>query len=106
MLSSSLQPRPLSEAALHQAVKRALDKGFVRESMHSCADRAYRNISDDDVRYGLERKDWVLVKAPDFDEAHNNWEYLIKTVDVEGDVLHLKIVVYPAENRIWIVTKY
>jgi hypothetical protein len=106
MLSFNPKSKPLSEAGLRQVVRRALEKGFIRESMHSCVDRAYRSISDDDVRFGLERRGWKLAKPPNFDEEHRNPEYLIKTVDIEGDELHLKIAVYPAENRIWIITKY
>jgi hypothetical protein len=67
-------------------VAKIVEKGFIRESWHSETERAYRNISDEDVLFGLERKDWTLKKA-DFDDKHNSYEYLIRTVDVEGDGL-------------------
>jgi hypothetical protein len=107
-LSIDKRPQPLSEQALRAAVKRATDKGFIREAFHSEVERADRNISDEDIRYGLERKDWTLAKKPDWDDCpkHKNWEYLIKTVDVDQEILHLKIAIYPAENRIKVITKY
>jgi hypothetical protein len=108
MLSSSLKTKPLSDAALRQAVNRVLNKGFIREAFHSEVERADRNISDDDIRYGLERKDWTLAKEPNWDDnpKHHNWEYLIRTVDVDQMELHLKLAIYPGENRIRIITKY
>lgn len=98
-------PKPLSENGLRQIVAKIVERGFIRESWHSETERAERNISDEDVLFGLERKDWTLEKT-DFDDKHNNQEYLIKTVDVEGVELHLKIVVYPEENRLLVITKY
>ncbi len=72
ILSSPLQKKPLSEAGLRQAVTKALDKGFIREAWHSEVERADRNISDDDIRFGLERKSWTLERAPDYDEDHGS----------------------------------
>jgi hypothetical protein len=106
MLSPAPPTKPLSEVGLRQAVNRILDRGFIREGFHSEEERADRNISDDDIRYGLERKDWVLEKPPDWDGKHKNFEYLIRTVDVDQCELHLKIVIYPSENRLKIITKY
>jgi hypothetical protein len=107
-LSSSKRPNPLSESALRQAINKVLDRGFIREAFHSEVERAERNISEDDIRYGLERKDWTLAKPPNWDDSpkHKTWEYLIKTVDVDQEELHLKIAVYPNENRLKVITKY
>jgi hypothetical protein len=106
MLSSTGPGKPLTEAGLRQLITKALDKGFISESPHSSEDRAYRNISDDDMRYGLERGDWTIEKPPNYDQGHHSWEYLIRTVDIEGDELHLKVAAYPADNRIAVITKY
>jgi hypothetical protein len=104
--SPNLSRKPLSEVGLRQAIDRIVEKGFIREATHSEIARADRNISDEDIRFGLERKEWSLAKPPDFDDKHKNYEYLIKTADIEGEELHLKIVVYPDENRLKIITKY
>jgi len=48
MLSS--KKKPLSPAGLRLLLEKALDKGWVRELPHSDVDRAYRNISDDDIQ--------------------------------------------------------
>ena len=106
MLSSSQPPKPLSENALRQLVKKALDKGWVRESFHSETERAYRNISYDDVLFGLESSGWTLATAPDFDAQHKNWEYLIRTTDVDGDELHLKIAPNTLGGTVKVLTKY
>jgi hypothetical protein len=56
--------------------------------------------------HGLERKDWVLEGHPNYDAEHRKWEYLIRTVDTEGQELHLKIAATPADKRIEIITRW
>jgi hypothetical protein len=51
----------------------------------------------------LERTDWVIVSPPDYDQEHNSWEYLIRTCDLDGVELHLKIVPGPEFER-WITS--
>src|SRR5690242_5052740 len=106
MLSYRQGSRPLSEAGLRQLIDKALDKEWVREAFHSETERAYRGISDEDVLYGLERSDWVLAAEPDYDPDHKNWEYLIRTHDLEGDELHLKVVPNPSEGTVRVITKF
>jgi hypothetical protein len=108
MLSSIRQSKPssISEAALKHLIEKALDKGWIREAFHSEHERAYRNISEQDVLYGLERKDWVLAAPPDYDNDHKNWEYLIKTVNIEGEELHLKIAPNVADGTVRVITKF
>lgn len=97
---------PLTETALRVLIQTATAKGYVRETPHAENDHPERNLSIDDVLYGLERKDWVLAKPPDYDAEHENCEYLIKTVDVEGNELHIKLAAYPADKRIEIITRW
>jgi hypothetical protein len=92
--------------ALRQVIAKAVEKGWVREMFHAEHDRAYRNISMEDVLYGLERPDWTLAAPPDYDEHHRNWEYKIKTIDVEGDELGLKIAPNPADGTVVVITKF
>ena len=106
MSTSGQQTKPLTAAGLRQFIARAVERNFVREAFHSECERASRNISDEDVLYGLERGDWVLAKSPDYDFRHKNWEYLIKTHDIEGDELHLKIAVFQSDGRLIVITKY
>jgi hypothetical protein len=77
MLSSGKQ-KPMSVAGLRQFIARALDKGFLRESFHSEVERAYRNISHEDIRYGLSRKDWTLAEQPEPSKT-GGFKYLIRT---------------------------
>jgi hypothetical protein len=102
------QPPPpsLNLNNLRHLVAKAVEKGWVREVWHSERERAYRNISMEDVLYGLERPDWTLAAPPDYDARHKNWEYLIKTVDIEGVELDLKIAPNPADGTIIVITKF
>jgi hypothetical protein len=97
---------PLSEGGLRSLVQLALERGYYRETCHAEHDHPERNISADDVIHGLERRDWKLAEAPDYDEEFESWEYLVQTVDIEGDELHLKIAAYPDERRIAIISRW
>lgn len=81
-------------------------RGYYRESFHAENDHPERGLSTDDVVHGLECKDWTLAREPNYDEIHGNWEYLIRTVDIEGDDLHIKIAVVPETKRIEIITRW
>jgi hypothetical protein len=97
---------PLTETALRNLIQTATAKGYVRETIHAEDHHPERNLSIDDVLHGLERKDWVLAGPPNYDAEHESWEYLIRTVDVEGDELHIKLAAYPADKRIEIITRW
>ena len=60
----------------------------------------------EDLLYGLERSGWTLAAPPDYDAEHKNWEYKIKTVDIEGDELCLKIAPNPSDGTVIVVTKF
>ena len=110
MLSlNKTQPPPppsLNLNALRHLVAKAVEKGWVREVFHAEHERAYRNISMEDVLYGLERSNWTLAAPPDYDATHKNWEYQIKTVDIEGVELGLKIAPNPADGTVIVITKF
>jgi hypothetical protein len=90
---------------LRVEVRRIVMYGTIWETKHSAVDRGYRNISQDDILAVLDG-DWTLAAAPDWDEAHRNWEYKVAGQDVEGDELVLKIAVNSEMQRIDIITKY
>lgn len=102
MLSSI---RPLSEAGLRQFIAKALDKGWVREGFHSEVERADRNISDEDISYGLGRKDWTLEGEPKRSRT-GGFKYLIRTVDVDQVELHLLVKPDTETGNLKILTKY
>ena len=56
--------------------------------------------------YGLERPDWCFDAPPDYDSKHRNWEYLIKTCDLEGVELHLKVAPNVVDGTIKVITKF
>jgi hypothetical protein len=90
---------------LRLQVERIVMYGTIRETSHSAIDRAYRNVSQDDILAMLEGN-WVLKGAPDWDTEHRNWEYKLEGLDIEGDPLVLKIAVNVEMQRIDIITKY
>jgi hypothetical protein len=104
--SQDKRPAPLSEHALRILIRVALERGYYREVVHAEDHHPERNISADDVIYGLEREDWTLAKAPNYDTSHQSWEYLINTVDIEGDELNLKIAAFPNEKRFEVITRW
>jgi hypothetical protein len=108
MLSFPAKPDRLSDAALRQFVSRALEKGWVRQGFHSEVERADRNISDEDIVFGLEQKDWKVTNAeycPNFKDS-SPYKYKILTKDIEGEVLELVIAPNVKTNTLKIVTKY
>jgi hypothetical protein len=107
-MSSPGVPRPpsMGERQLRDFIRFARKRGYYGETFHSEVERAHRNISPDDIAHGLDRDDWLLCREPNFDQEHNTWEYLIRTVDIEGDELHLKITVDEKSKRFEVITKW
>ena len=71
-------------------------KGFVREGFHSEVERADRNISDEDIHYGLSRKDRVQTQPPERSRT-GGFKYLIQTVDGRAS-WHFTLLVKPDEK--------
>jgi hypothetical protein len=97
---------PLTGNALRELIRVALEKGYYTESLHSANDHPERNISPDDIIHGLEWSDWELVKDPNWDDEHESYEYLIRTVDIEGEELTIKFAIYPEEKRVKVITAW
>ena len=95
----------LSLEDLRQQIDRIVMYGKIRETKHSAQDRAYRDVSQDDIVAMLEGE-WVLSADPDWDAEHRNWEYKLSGTDIEGDPLTLKVDVNVEMQRITIITKY
>jgi hypothetical protein len=103
--SSSPGSAALDEEKLRLVVERIVYYGEIKESFHSASERAERGVSQDDIVAMLEGN-WTFSAAPDWDQAHKNWEYKLAGVDLEGDELVLKITVNEEMQRITIITKY
>jgi hypothetical protein len=97
---------PLTERALRDLIRVTLEKGYYTESLHRANDHPERNISLDDIIHGLERDGWKFRKTPDWDDEHASYEYLIRTVDIEGEELTIKLAAYPREKRIKVITAW
>jgi hypothetical protein len=95
----------MSEVGLREFINRALDRGFVREGFHSEVERADRNISDEDIRYGLCLKGWILEGLPEPSKT-GGFKYLIKTVDIDNVELHLLVKPEIGTSSLKILTKY
>lgn len=97
--------RPLSESELRAFIKRALRSGYYWESFHARHGHPERGITADDLIHGL-RAEWTFAAPPEFSEEFREWKYAIKTVDVEGDELHVVIAVSLANQRFTVVSKW
>jgi hypothetical protein len=100
-------PKPLSEVALKQFVKKAVAKDWVKEGWHSEVERANRNVSHDDILCGLGRPDWTLTntrECPKYNDSPHTYEILTK----DADEVELELVVAPnlKTGTIKVVTKY
>ena len=100
--SRGKRPSPLSENALRQHIRVALERGYYTESLH----HPERNISVEDVIHGIERSDWTLVGNPEWWEQNQTFKYRICTVDIDGDELTVILAAYPNEKRIEIITAW
>src|ERR1700722_8256137 len=102
MLSGSHKRlQALTEDALRQLIRVALDKGYYTEYLH----HPERNISVDDVIHGLERNDWTLARI-EWNEAHQRYSYRVSTVDIEGDGLIVLVAAHPQQKRIEILSAW
>lgn len=104
---SLIQPKPMSEAALRQFIKKALAKDWIKEGWHSEVERAERNVSHDDILCGLGRSDWKLTgtrPCPKHKDSPHTYEILTKDADEQ----ELELVVAPnlKTGTVKVVTKY
>ena len=96
----------LSETAIRELVRYAIEKSYYKESFHAEYEHSERNLSIEDVIYGLERGDWTFDRPPEFDEDHKNWKYFIKTVDIESEPLVILIKAIPEYKRFEVITRW
>jgi hypothetical protein len=106
MLSSrgSKKPKPLSVEALRRFILKALDRGWMQESFHSEVERADRNISDDDLRFGLEAA-WTLQEVR-YSEVHSTYSYTLATVDIDDEELHIVVSPLTEKRILKVITKW
>lgn len=105
MLSHKKKAKPLSAIALRQFLRKALDRGWYRERFHPKVERAFRNISDEDLVHGLELNTWIIEKTEPAKEE-GLFRYTIRTADIEGVELHIVVLPFPGTQRFDIITKY
>ena len=55
--------------------------------------------------YGLSLS-FTLAENPNWDADHKSWEYLIRTIDLDGSELRMKIAVDVEFGRIRVITKF
>lgn len=101
-------PRPPcpSEQAIRECITYALEKGYYRESDHATDDHPERNISTDDVIYGLECTDWTFDRPSEFDEDRGEWKHYVSTVDIEGDALLIILKIIPEYKRFKVISRW
>ena len=105
--SSGPSESKMDEAELQVAVARIIVHGTYEERRHSSQDRAYRNISDEDIQVCLNGP-FRLVSAEPGEDARGRklWKYEIRGCDLEGDELSLILNVSKEFQKIIVVTKF
>lgn len=105
-INASLAPAEpaMDEDDLRTAVQRIVVYGTYVECTHSSRDRAYRNISDDDIQACLTGP-WKLAGFEP-SKIKRGWKYTVTGCDIEGDELSLVIDVNKELQRIEIITKF
>ncbi len=101
-------PPYLSEGELKALVLEALANapGPERlETYHARFDHLERELSIDDVIYGLERA-WTYERPPEFNQAEWQWKYRIATETIDGDPLIIVIAVDTANRSFEVVTRW
>lgn len=106
--ASSVPSEPkMDEAELQVAVARIVVHGTYAERKHSYQDRAYRNVSDDDIQSCLTGPyRLVSVDLGTDRRGRKFWKYEIMGRDLEGEELSLVLNVSKELQKIAIVTKY
>lgn len=98
--------KPLGEKALRSFIRKVFLSGDCREDFHAEHGHPERGIFANDVVHGLKRKGWSFAEPPNYDHEHRSWEYLIRTEDVEGNELHIKVAAFPRRNRLVVITRW
>jgi hypothetical protein len=100
-------PPCLSEAELRSLVLDALENGpeSSNETFHARFGHLDRNLSQDDVIYGLERP-WSFEKPPVFSKNEWQWKYRIATESIDGDDLVIIIAVDTSNCSFEVVTRW
>jgi hypothetical protein len=102
------KPKALNEKGVRKVLDAALsDKGYYIESFsfHARFDHPERRISIDDVLFGL-RNPWRGCKVDEFNDDEWQWQYLIKTHDVDGNEIVVSIGLDPKNAKFTIVTAF
>ena len=100
-------PSCLSEGELRSLVADALENGpdGSNDTFHARFDHLERNLSQDDVIYGLERP-WSFDRPPVFNEDEWQWKYYIATESIDGDDLLIIIAVDTSNRSFEVVTRW
>ena len=108
MSTAGYIPPCLSKEELRALVLDALENGPDEGSnftFHARYDHLDRNLSQDDVIYGLERL-WNFDKPPVFNQDEWQWKYFIATESVDGDEILIIIAVDTLNRSFEVVTRW
>jgi hypothetical protein len=100
-------PTCLSEESLRALVLDALENSpdSSNGTFHARFDHLERNLSQDDVIYGLERQ-WNFDRPPVFNDDEWQWKYYIATESIDGDDLLIIIAVDTLDHSFEVITRW
>jgi hypothetical protein len=77
----------------------------VKDTFHARFDHLERNLSQDDVIYGLESP-WKFDRQPVFNHDEWQWKYYIATESIDGDDLLIIVAVDTLNRSFEVVTRW
>jgi len=100
-------PPCLNEGELRALVVDALENSpdECNDTFHARFDHLERNLSQNDVIYGLERT-WNFDRPPVFNKTEWQWKYYIATVSIDGDDLLIIIAVDTLDHSFEVITRW
>jgi hypothetical protein len=100
-------PRCLTEEELKSLVLDALNSapGGAKDTFHARFDHLERNLSQDDVIYGLESP-WKFDRQPVFNHDEWQWKYYIATKSIDGVDLLIIVAVDTLNRSFQVVTRW
>lgn len=98
-------PTKLTPDEVKRKITLFLQDGTVEPSFHCRRDSMRkRNVTLLDIVNTL--KTGEVIKAPEWDDAYQNWKYRVEGVDTEGDELTAVTIIFDVNLTLFIVTVF
>ena len=99
------QPDKLTPDEAKRAIRLILDEGTIELSFH-CRHESMpkRGITMPELLHALRTGE--VVRAPEWDDEHQQWKYRVEGLDTEGDELTSVTLIFDAQLTLYIITVF